>query len=127
MYVERHEVAVKTAAGGAGAGYTRVVSGRILAIRYVKDPAATAYADTVDFTITSEATGANIWTEENVDASKTVYPRAQVHSTAGVGLKYDVAGAQPVAEPPVVALDRVKVAVAAGGDLKTGTFHVLVG
>lgn len=126
MFVERHEVAVKTASG-VGTGYTRVVSGRILAIRYVKDPAGTAYADGVDFTITSEMTGANIWTEVNVNASKTVYPRAQVHSLAGVVLIYDSVGAQPVAEPPVVALDRVKIAVAEGGDAKTGTFHVLIG
>ena len=125
MFVERHEVAVTTAVGGAGTGYTRVVSGRILAIRYVKDPTATAYAAGVDFAITSEATGANIWTEENVDASKTVYPRAQVHSQAGVGLTYD--GTRVVAEPPLVALDRVKIAVTAGGDAKVGTFHILIG
>lgn len=125
MFVERHEVAVKTATG-VGVGYTRVVSGRVLAIRYVKHGTA-PYDDGVDFTITSEVTGANIWTEVNVNASKTVYPRAQVHSLAGVVLTYDTIGGQPVAEPPVVALDRVKIAVAEGGDAKTGTFHVLIG
>jgi len=122
MYLHRHIVAVTTDASGDATEYTPVVRGRIMAIRYVK----TDFADTVDFTITSEITGMDIWTEANVTASETVRPHDPVQqSTDGADLTYD--GTYKVPAPVVIAEERVKIVVAAGGDTKTGTFHVLVG
>lgn len=121
MHVERHAVAITTNGSGAGTGYTPVVSGRVLAIVYAK----TDYADGVDMTVTAEATGQAIWAQENVNAAAVVYPRAQVHDGTGTAMTYD--GTRAVAEPVAVANDRVKIVVAAGGDTKSGTFHVIVG
>lgn len=121
MYAERHTVTLTTDANGAATGFTPVVTGRVLGIRYVKDD----FANGVDFTITAEATGENLWIEENVNASKSVYPRAQVHDLAGVGRTYD--GTRTVGEPVTIANDRVKIAIAQGGNTKSGTFHVLIG
>lgn len=122
MYVERHRVSIATAADGSATEYTPVITGRLLAIVYTKID----FANGVDFTITAEATGETIWTEQNVNASKTVAPRQATHSTAGVAALYAAAG-QSVNDYVAVAQDRVKIAIASGGATKTGTFDVIVG
>jgi hypothetical protein len=120
-YAERHEVALITV-DGAAIGYSPVVTGKIISISYVK----TDFADGVDFTITSEATGQTIWAENDVNAAKTVAPRQPTHSTAGVASVYASGGAA-VNDYIAVANDRVKFAVAQGGDAKTGKFILIVG
>jgi len=120
-YTERHAVTITTDASGDGTGYTPVVTGRIMAIHYVK----TDYAAGVDFTITAEATGETIWTESNVNASATRAPRQATHATDGTASLYAAAG-EPVEDYIAVAEDRVKIVVAQGGDTKSGTFHVIV-
>lgn len=122
MFVERHVVALTTAVGGGATGYTGTVTGRILSIRYVK----TDFADGVDFTITSEATGETILAKADVNASATFHPRGPTHDTAGVAALF-AAGGSGVNDHIVLAKDRVKIVVAQGGDAKTGTVHVTVG
>jgi hypothetical protein len=119
--VIRHVVAMTTAANGSVTSYTPTVTGIVQAIHYVK----TDYADTVDFAITSEATGETIWTELNVTASKSCAPRMATHSTAGVATLYAPAGSA-VLDAIAIANDRVKIAVTNGGDTKVGTFHVVL-
>lgn len=121
MYVERHTVSVTTDSSGNATAYSPVITGRILAIIYTKD----TFAAGVDFTITVEATGEGLWTESNVNASKTVYPRVQVSDQVGSGVTYD--GTNEIYEPIAVAKDRVKIVVAQGGDTKAGSFDVVVG
>ena len=121
MYIERRQVDLTTNAAGDVTGYTPVVTGRILAIVYVKDD----FDAGVDFTITVEKTGEQVWTEENVDVSKTVYPHIAAHDNAGVGVTFD--GTNEIYVPISVANDRIKIVVAAGGNAKSGTFHVIVG
>lgn len=120
-YAERHTVSVTTDASGDATAYSPVITGRIVSIAYAK----TDFADTVDFTITAEATGQGIWTESNVTASKTVAPMQPAYSQAGAALLY-ASGGTAVTTPIFVASDRVKIVVASGGDTKTGTFTVTV-
>lgn len=122
MHVERHVVSVTTAADGSATAYSPTVTGRILAIHYVK----TDFATGVDFTITAEATGETIWTESNVDASATRAPRQATHSTAGAAALY-AAGGTAVNDYVALANDRVKIVIASGGNAKVGAFHVVVG
>lgn len=123
MYAERHVVPVTTIADGSATAYTPAIAhGQVLQIHYVK----TDYTDGVDFTITSEATGETIWSELNVNAAKVVSPRRPTHDTAGVASLYAAAG-EPVETPIVLANDRVKIVIAAGGATKLGTFHVVIG
>lgn len=122
MYAERHVVTITTDGSGDGTGFTPVVTGHISAIHYVKDD----FADTVDFTITAEATGETIWSEENVTASTVRAPRQATHSTAGAASLYAGAG-EAVLDRIAVARDRVKIVVANGGNATNGTFHVVVG
>lgn len=121
MYAERHTVALTTDGDGNATGYTPVVTGRVISIRYVK----TDFADGVDVVVTAEATGEVIWDEDDVNASATRAPRQATHSVAGVAALY-AAGGAAVNDHIVVAQDRVKIVVASGGVAKSGTFHVVV-
>ena len=117
----RHCVAVTTIADGSATVYTPVVNGRVLAIEYVK----TDFVNGVDFVVVTEDSGQGILAVTDVNASAAFYPRTQVHSTVGVGLTYD--GTRVVAEPVIVAQERIKILVSSGGDTKSGTFYVTIG
>ncbi len=120
----RHKLTLTTASDGTVTGYTPRVSGKVHSVQYVKD-GATPFSNGVDFTVTAEATGENIWTEADVNASAVRYPRAPTHSQAGVAALY-AAGGVGVLAPIAVANDRIKVAIAQGGSAKLGAIHVLI-
>ena len=120
-FIQRHVVTVTTAADGGATAYTDSTTGKLSAIHYVK----TDFADGVDFTITAEATGQTLWTDTNINASEIVAPRQPIHDTAGAAALYAAAGAA-VLDKISLANDRVKIVIAAGGDTKTGTFHIVL-
>jgi hypothetical protein len=122
--MKRYKVTVTTAADGTVTAYTPRLSGKIQQIEYAKD-GSNGYAAGVDFTITGEATGINIWTQADVNASAAVAPRLPTHTQAGVPALY-AAGGVGVLAPIAVANDRVKIALAQGGNAKVGVFHILV-
>ena len=114
-------VTIVTNASGDGTGYTSTVRGKIISISYVK----TDYADTVDFTITTEDTVQNVWVEANVTAAKTVAPRQATHDLVGAASLYAAAG-EPVEDHVRACGERIKIVVGSGGDTKTGAFRVIV-
>lgn len=120
-YAERHVVSVTTAADGSATAYSPVVTGKLSQIRYVK----TDFDNGSTFTITAEATGETLWSESNVDASATRAPRQATHSTLGAASLY-AAGGTAVQDKIALARDRVKIVIAAGGNAKAGTFHIIV-
>ena len=125
MAKNRKFTVVATSDGSqVGTHYTPYLSGYIESVQYVKD-GTTPYTDGVDFTITAEATGEEIWVDTNINASEVVRPRAATHSIAGVAALYAGSG---VAVNDRIALgrDRVKIVLAAAGATKTGTFVVTV-
>ncbi len=119
--ISRYRVVVTTAADGSATAYSPRIAGKIHSIRYVK----TDFADGVDFAITADMTGENIWTESNVNATADRYPRAPTHSQAGLAALY-ASGGTGVLEPIAIAADKVKIVIAQGGNVKIGTFHILV-
>ncbi len=116
----RHCLDVTTDASGNATVYTsQPIVGAIIAISYVKAGSG-GFDDTVDFAITLETTGQNIWTESNVTASKTVNTRVPAAKADGT--------ASTLTEVPVhAAHERLKIAIAQGGNAKTGKFIVVVG
>jgi hypothetical protein len=120
--MRRQKLVVTTAADGTATAYMPRLSGKIHSVHYIK----TDYADGVDFTITSEATGESIWAESNVNASTVRYPRAATHSQAGAAALY-AAGGVGVLDKIGIANDRIKIVLAQGGANKSGTFHVVLG
>lgn len=119
--IRKFIVPATTNGSGAATVYTPFFSGYVESVQYVK----TDFADGVDFTITAEATGANIWTDTNVNASETVNPAQATHSTAGVAALY-ASGGLAVNDRIALGRDRVKIVVAQGGDTKSGSFVVTV-
>lgn len=122
--MRRKRVTITTASDGSATAYTPRVSGLLHSIHYVKH-ATTAYADGVDFVISSEATGEVFWDEDNVNAAAVRYPRAATHSTAGVAELY-ASGGTAVSDKPALAQDRIKIVIASGGNAKIGDFHFLI-
>lgn len=120
-YAERHVVSVTTASDGSATAYSPTITGKVSQIRYVK----TDFANGVDFTITAEATGETIWAQNDVNASATVAPRQPTHSTAGVAELF-ASGGTAVSDKIALANDRIKIVIASGGNVKTGTFHFVI-
>jgi len=119
--MRRLTVELITAATGVAVGFTPRFSGVVQQIEYVKKD----FADGVDFTVTGEATGIGLWTEQNVNASAVRSPRQPAHTSAGAAVLY-AAGGTAVTEKIGIANDRVKIEIAQGGNAKGGTFHILV-
>ena len=122
MHVQRYVVPVTVDASGDGTAYTPVVTGRVLQIHYVK----TDFANGVDFNITAEATGQQLWVQADQNASAIKAPRQPTHDGVGAASLYAATG-EPVEDHIYLANDRVKIVVAQGGVSKTGAFHVVIG
>jgi hypothetical protein len=118
------KVTVTTDGSGDATAYSPRVAGKVHSVSYVK-PGAASYADGVDFTITSEATGQTIWAESNVNATAHRAPRQATHGTDGVASLF-AAGGTAVQAPVALASDRIKIVVAQGGAAKVGAFHFLI-
>lgn len=119
IFIRTHAVTVTTNASGAATAYTDEINGILSHIVYVKDD----FASGVDFTITAEKTGQNIWVESDVNASAVRAPRQPTHSQTGVPLDYASGGGLVESE---IALDgRIKIVIAQGGNAKSGTFYII--
>ena len=110
---------VTVAAGGTATVYVESrISGKIHAIQYeFGDLAAT-----VDFTITGETTGLPLLTIADVAQADAVWhPRILANKHTDGSAFTDAVG-----EPPRVFNERIKIAVAGGGNATTGylTFYV---
>lgn len=101
-YGKKFSHIVTTAADGTASFVAPAMNGMVNRITYTKDD----YADGVDFTITTED-GVSLWTEANVNVSKTVFPE-------GAG----AAGTERI----VLADQTVTIGIAQGGNTKSGTF-----
>jgi hypothetical protein len=118
-------VDVVTDGSGDATAYSSVASGKIQSVRYVKDGSA-SFTDGVDFTITTEAGGENVWVDTNINASEIVHPRGATHDSVGAPILYAVGGS-PVTDSICMVNDRIKVVVAAGGAAKLGRFIIVIG
>lgn len=121
MAIRRFVVPVTVDASGDATKYTPYFSGKIVSVRYVK----TDFANGVDFTITAGVSGETIWTESNVNASATRYPRAASAGVTGAAALYAALG-EAVNVPIALGNDRVKIIVGSGGNATSGTFHITV-
>lgn len=120
--IQRHVVTVTTDGSGDGTGYTDVpVYGLVHAVRYVK----TDYADGIDVTITGDLSGIAVLAVSNMNATATYLPRFATVDNAAAASLY-AAGGEPVEDRIPVAMERIKVVVAAGGATRTGAFHLFV-
>lgn len=121
MHVERQTVSVTTDGSGDATVYSTNVTGRILAIRYVKS----TFDNGHDFTVTLEGSGESIMVGTDVNATATFYPRVGVTDATGAAATLD--GTRLMRDYVYAANDRVKIVVAQGGAAKAGSYIVVVG
>ncbi len=123
MYAERHSITFTThSSDGTAEVYSAVdVTGRILQVQYVK----TDLDDGSTITITGNTSGIPIMAITGMNASATHLPRKAITSGAGAAVTYD--STQTVHEAVVLAQEKVKIAIASGGNSKTGVFYITVG
>lgn len=112
---------VVTAADGSATEYLGPFTGFLNRIVYTK----VDYSAGVDFTITVESTGENLYTANDQNASAVKAPRTPTHDGVGAASLYAAVG-EPVEDRILLANDRVKIVIASGGNAKSGTFKVYV-
>jgi hypothetical protein len=125
--MERFTFALTTDAGGAATVTSnRPVNGRVQQIRYVPD-GATPLDTNADLVITGEDSGLPVVTLTNIGLAAAGWaPRLATHDVAGAAALY-AAGGVAVLEKIAIANERLKVVVAQGGNVKTGTLSIWVG
>lgn len=123
--VKKFAVAVTTTAGGAATGYTPPVSGLVKAIAYV--PAGSSPLDNGStVTVTGNTSLIPIVTITTLGTNaRTVHPRAATVDTSAAAALYASGGTAVNAEIPV-AEEAIKIVVASGGNVCSGTFYVFV-
>lgn len=126
MRVQRIAISVLTDSNGDFTGYSEVVQGRILQVRYVPD--GSSPLDTgADVTITGEQSGVSILAQSNIGTSAyTKAPRQATHDVAGAAALF-AAGGTAVQSEVVVGQERIKLVIAQGGNAKAGVFQLYVG
>lgn len=112
---------VLTASDGSATEYLGPFTGFLNRIVYTK----VNFDAGVDFTITLESTGENIWTQADQNASAVKAPRTPTHDGVGAASLYAATG-EPVEDRILLANDRIKIVIATGGNAKTGTFKAYV-
>lgn len=121
--MQRVSLSITTNADGDGIGYAGEVElGHIWAIRYVKNN----YDNGVGIVVTGETSGIEILTLTNMNATVIKNPRGDAHEIAD-GTDAEYASGYPVKVLIPVANERIKVVVSAGGNTKTGLFHIWIG
>ena len=125
MYVRRLAVSILTDGSGDFTGYTDVVTGEVVNVRYV--PGGSPVDTNGDLTVTEEESGAPIVTKANIGTSAfSLAPRQPTHAVAdGTALLYAATGTA-VTDKVVVANSRIKVVIANGAAAKTGTLYIWV-
>lgn len=124
-YVRREQITVTTNASGVSTAYIPAdgqpaFNGKLSSISYARVDMST----TADFTITADQSGETLWDEDNITASKAVAPRQPTHDNVGTASLY--AATFPVEDYYRLADDRIKIVLAQAGNVKTGTFTVIV-
>lgn len=114
------QIDVTTNASGVGSGSFPKCTGYLHSIRYIPH-GTTPYDATLDVTITNATTGQGIWTQSDVTAAVTKFPRFVPDSLVGVAL-----AALAVAERVFMNNEQISVAIAQGGNTKTGSFEAVI-
>lgn len=126
MFIERHDFTLTTDASGNATVYSaKPVTGLVQQIRYVPD-GSSPLATGADLTITGEVTGLAIVTLTNIGTVAVQWaPRVATSDITGAASLYAAAGTA-VNDRVAIAGERIKVAVAQGGNTLTGTLYIWV-
>ncbi|GMW01473.1 MAG: hypothetical protein AMXMBFR84_26100 [Candidatus Hydrogenedentota bacterium] len=121
--LNKYTIKVTTNGSGAFVGGVGVrMNGFVHSIRYRFGD----LASTTDIqSLVGAVNGQSLWAEADLaQANKMIYPRAQVHTTAGVAATLD--GTRPMMDRIPLVDEDVVLTVAQGGDTKTGYVDLFV-
>lgn len=114
MKLSRFTVNVTTDDQGDAVAYSPQCNGLVRTVEYIQ-PTSGGLDAATDIDIIADVSGAVIWTNDDLSASKVIHPLAQAQDNTGA----DIAGAYA---PICLADERIKITVANGGDTLSGTF-----
>lgn len=122
--IVKKSVTITTSTAAAGTGYIEACKGELRHLVYT----LTDMATTADFTVTTEDTAIPIWTGTDLDATTIISPRVAAHTNTGTAFLTLASslGGQNVPVPISIPNERIKIVVAQGGSVKTGTFTAIV-
>jgi hypothetical protein len=108
--MRRYKVNVTTDGSGNATAYSPRIAGKIHQIEYVKDGGANPFANGVDFTITGEATGVNLWTRATSTPPRS-WRRACPRTRRSASRRSMPPAGTAVQAPVAMASDRVKISI----------------
>ena len=114
MKLSRFTVNVTTDDQGDAVAYSPQCNGLVRTVEYVK-PTSGGLDAATDIDIIADVSGAVIWTNDDLSASKVIHPLAQAQDNTGA----DITGAYA---PICLADERIKITVANGGNTLSGQF-----
>ena len=114
MKLSRFTVNVTTDDQGDAVAYSPQCNGLVRTVEYVK-PTSGGLDAATDIDIIADVSGAVIWTNDDLSASKVIHPLTQAQDNTGA----DIVGAYA---PICLADERIKITVANGGDSLSGQF-----
>ena len=115
-FAKRLTVPFTTAADGSATVYSEVANGSVYSIRYKYTDADTG----ADFTITAEDTLQPIIVVTNAGTASIQWqPRLPVHDAAAAAITGGYAA-------PLIANERIKIVITGGGNVKSGTFEIVI-
>lgn len=114
MKLSRFTVNVTTSALGAAVVYSPQCNGLVRTVEYIK-PTSDGLDVATDVDIVADVSGAVIWTNDDLAASKVIHPLTQAQDNTGA----DIVGAYA---PICLADERIKITVANGGNTLSGAF-----
>ncbi len=114
MKLSRFTVNVTTDDQGDAVAYSPQCNGLVRTVEYIK-PTPDGLDAATDIDIIADVSGAVIWTNDDLSASKVIHPLAPAQDNTGA----DLAGAYA---PICLADERIKITVANGGNTLSGQF-----
>lgn len=114
MKLSRFTVNITTDDQGDAVAYSPQCNGLVRTVEYVR-PTSSGLDAATDIDIIADVSGAVIWTNDDLSASKVIHPLAQAQDNTGA----DIVGAYA---PICLADERIKITVANGGDTLSGQF-----
>lgn len=110
--------------GGANVDFDPI-NGKLISIQYIK-ASSDSYEDGVDFTVTNKRSGEIIWQENNVNASKIVYPNHVTNKPDGSTNPHG-ANVTGIYDNFFLANDKINIIITGGGNAKIGNFIIMYG
>ncbi len=123
MHIETQTITIVSNGSSVGAGKISGITGRLVALRYIKAGSG-GYTDGVVVSVTTSKTGQTLWSQTGVNSSAIKYPRAAVHGSDGAAALHAADGTA-LLDQFRLADEDIVFALTSAGASKTGQFQAI--